>query len=348
MLVLNDLHVGVNRSGGTTQQSQAALRNYLLDNLASILDKESGPVVINGDLFDGFTVDTKEVVRVAHIFDTWLGTTQANKLHLVAGNHDYNPRGDKLSSFHLLCYILNMVDYGQRFRTYDRGLAQISDNVWCIPHMPNQELFNLEVAEAIQVGRLGQYLLLHCNYKNGFAESSDHSLNLSDDQVANLMRAGWTLLLGHEHIGYSLRGGRVVVAGNQFPSSIADCLGNTEKFATRITDTGLQFERTWTAEGSYAEVDWRELTDLDGLQFIRVTGDATAAEAADVIKVVSRLRQTHDAYVIANAVKVEGHAMSDEMTKTSIESIKSFDVVGSIMAELNEREQETVKGLLKC
>jgi len=40
--------------------------------------------------------------------------------------------------------------------------------------------------------------------------------------------------------------------------------------------------------------------------------------------------------------------MSDEMTKTSIESIKSFDVVGSIMAELNEREQETVKGLLKC
>lgn len=346
MLCISDLHIGVNRSGGTTPQSQAALRTYLLDSLASILDKETGAVVINGDIFDGFTVGTNDVVKAAIIFVDWLNEHSGALLGLVAGNHDYNPRGEKLSSFHLLAHMLAMSTVHSKVAVYDKGLAHISDNVWCIPHMPNQELFNLEIERAVPQG--GRYLLLHCNYKNGFAENSDHSLNLSDDQVGALMKAGWTLLLGHEHVGYSLRGGRVVVAGNQFPSSVSDCLGDPCKFATRITGTGLQFERTWVAEGSYAAVDWRELTNLDGLQFIRVTGDATAAEAADVIKVVSRLRQTHDAYVITNTVKIEGHAMSEEMEKASIESIKSFDVVGSIMAELNEREQEVVKGLLKC
>lgn len=348
MLIINDLHIGVNRSGGTTPQSQAALRKYLLDNLAGILDKESGPVAINGDIFDGFTVDTNDVVKAAIIFVDWLNEHSGALLGLVAGNHDYNPRGEKLSSFHLLAHMLAMSTVHSKVAVYDKGLAHISDNVWCIPHMPNQDLFNMEIAKAVPVGKPGQYLLLHCNYKNGFSENSDHSLNLSDDQVGALMKAGWTLLLGHEHIGYSLRGGRVVVAGNQFPSSVSDCLGDPDKFATRITDAGLQFERTWTAEGNYSAVDWRELTDLDGLQFIRVTGDATATEAADVIKVVSRLRQTHDAFVIANSVKIEGHTMSEEMEKTSIESIKSFNVEAAIMAELNEREQETVKGLRKC
>jgi len=219
MLVLNDLHIGVNRSGGTTPQSQVALRTYLLDNLASILDKESGPVVINGDIFDGFTVDTNDVVKTARTLNTWLNKMTLREVHLVAGNHDYNPRGDKLSSFHLLVHMLYMSKVHGRVYVYDKGLKQVSRNVWCIPHMPNQDLFNMEIAEAIPVGKPGQYLLLHCNYKNGFAENSDHSLNLSDDQVGDLMKAGWTLLLGHEHVGYSLRGGGGVVAGNQLPSS---------------------------------------------------------------------------------------------------------------------------------
>jgi hypothetical protein len=61
-----------------------------------------------------------------------------------------------------------------------------------------------------------------------------------------------------------------------------------------------------------------------------------------------RLRQRSDAFVITNAVKIEGHSMSEEMAETSIESIKSFDILASILAELNEQEQEVVKGLLKC
>ena len=347
MLCINDLHLGVCRAGGTTPQSQAALRDNLRNWLESLLSTETDDVVVNGDLFDGFTVDTNEVVKTASIFINWLQRNRVCNLTLVGGNHDYNPRGDKLSSFHLLCHILALSDVACDVHIRDASFKHITDTIWCIPHMPNQALFDIEIEKATNKPESAKYLLLHCNYKNGFAENSDHSLNINDDQVGALMRAGWTLILGHEHQPYDLRGGRVVVVGNQVPSSIADCLGNKTKRMVRITDDGLKFEETWVADGSYIEANWRDLPDLDGYQFIRVTGDATALEAADVIKVVSKLRQRSDAFVITNAVKSEGHSMSEEMAETSIESIKSFDILASILAELNEQEQEVVKGLLK-
>lgn len=347
MLCINDLHIGVNRSGGTTPKSQAALRDNLRLFLAHTLDSENGAVTVNGDLFDSFTVDTMEVVKTAAILTDWLDGDADRSLNLISGNHDYNPRGDKLSSFHLLWHILDMSAVARRVTVFDRGFEQVSPNLWCIPSMPNQSLFDLEIAKAATRPESAKYLALHCNYKNGFAENSDMSLNINDDQVGALMRAGWTLILGHEHQPYDLRGGRVVVVGNQVPSSIADCLGNKTKRMVRITDDGLKFGETWSAEGSYIEVNWRDLPDLDGYQFIRVTGDATALEAADVIKVVSKLRQRSEAFVITNGVKIEGHSMSEEMAETSIESIKSFDILASILAELNEQEQEVVKGLLK-
>jgi DNA repair exonuclease SbcCD nuclease subunit len=347
MLCINDLHIGVNRSGGTTPQSQAALRDSIRDWLKVTLQGEIGTITINGDLFDSFTVDPREVLDVATIFTDWMQTSPFCEINLIAGNHDYNPRGDKLSSFHLLCCVLAMTPFRKRVNVFDKGLDFVGPGVWCIPSMPNQALFDLEIEKAVKNPEGDKYLLLHCNYKNGFAENSDHSLNINDDQVGALMRAGWDLILGHEHQGYDLRGGRVVVVGNQVPSSIADCLGNKTKRMVRITDDGLKFEETWVADGSYIEANWRDLPDLDGYQFIRVTGDATALEAADVIKVVSKLRQRSEAFVITNAVKIEGHSMSEEMAETSIESIKSFDILASILAELNEQEQEVVKGLLK-
>lgn len=348
MLIISDLHVGVNRTGGTTPQSQAALRDYLRNWLEEMLHKESDGVTINGDLFDGFTVDTNEVVKVARIFIDWLGGCSNGSLNLIAGNHDYNPRGDKLSSFHLLCHILAMSDVARDVRVFDQGFTQIERNLWCIPHMPNQELFNLEITNAIEGNGRGNYLLLHCNYKNGFAENSDHSLNIDDEQVGALMRAGWTLILGHEHVGYTLREGRVIVVGNQIPSSVSDCLGEKEKFALHLDCGKVKKVSTWRPDGSFIEADWRELPDLTGYQFIRVTGDASAMEAADVIKTIAKLRQTSDAFVISSAVKIEGHAMSEDMTKESIESIRAFDVVGAILGELTEPEQAVVKGLLNA
>ena len=352
MLLISDIHLGCSRRGGTTPQSQQALRDYLRNSLESLLATESEWVVVNGDLFDKFTVDTSEVLLTCEIFYRWLSARPHAKLTLVSGNHDWSPRGNDVSSFHLLVAMLQMSGMGRdvHLRDYNDGFSEVGVKghryVFCIPHMPNQALFDAEIQNAAATPGKGRYLLLHCNYKNTFADHSDHSLNLSDDQVGALMEAGWSLIIGHEHIGYSLRGGRVLVVGNQFPSSVSDCLGNQTKHAVRLTDTGLELVQTWSRDGFYLEVDWRQIEEGAGADFIRVTGEATSAEAAEVIKAISTLRQTSDAFVITNAVKVAGHDMSGEKAAESIENLRAFDVVGAIMAELNEQEQEVVKGLM--
>ncbi len=352
MMIISDLHIGVQRAGGTTPQSQQALRDYLRNSLESLLATESEGVIVNGDLFDKFTVDTSEVLLTCEIFYRWLGERPSAKLTLISGNHDWSPRGNDVSSFHLLAAMLQMSGVGHdvQVRDHTDGFSAVGVKghryVFCIPHTPNQALFDAEIQNAAATPGKDRYLLLHCNYKNTFADHSDHSLNLSDDQVGALMEAGWSLIIGHEHIGYSLRGGRVLVVGNQFPSSVSDCLSNQTKHAVRLTDNGLELVQTWSRNGFYLEVDWGQIEEGAGADFIRVTGEATSAEAAEVIKAISTLRQTSDAFVITNAVKVAGHDMSGEKASESIENLKAFDVVGAIMAELNEQEQEVVKGLM--
>ena len=344
MIILNDLHLGVTRSGGTTPQSQAALRNYLRKSLSETLEDYGGEhVVINGDLFDSFQVETSEVIAAHKIFQEHL--ERGGGLTLIMGNHDSSAKADKVSSFHLLAHILKSThpDYVGVLDHTD-GFSHVDENVYAISHCLNQSLFDLELAKAAKRDGEDSYLLLHCNYKNGFAENSDHSLNINDEQVGALMRAGWTLILGHEHQGYTLRGGRVIVVGNNFPSSVADCIGDPAKHLLEI-DGGVKLVCTWDANASYIEADWRDLTNIDGYNFIRVVGNATALEAAAVIKAVSQLRQRSEAFVITNSVRVEGQDMT--MNTESIESIKAFDVMGAIYAELNEREIETVKELMK-
>lgn len=353
MLIINDVHLGVQRTGGTTLGSQMALRQYLRDGLTNLLKSETDEVTVNGDLFDAFTVDVIEVVKAYEIFADWLFINQNAYLNLIQGNHDSNPRGDKLSSFHLFCHFIR-ARFPARVKVLDKGYAYIGDKVCCIPHMPNQDLFNIEIDKAIQANiASGSTLLLHCNYKNGFAENSDHSLNLSDDQVGRLMIAGWNLVLGHEHQGYELRGGRVKVVGNQFPSSVADCLGNTEKHALQIDADGtMRYVKTWEREEHFEEVNWRELDGTPRVlrNFFRIVGEATAAESADVVSTIAKFRQAccDNVYVVTNAVKVEGCAIAEELAEVSFDSIQAFDILGAIYERLDEKETAVVKELINA
>ena len=344
MLVINDLHLGVVRSGGTTPSSQADLRNYLINSLESLLaDDMSLRVVVNGDLFDSFQVDTATVIAAHKIFSKFIAA--GGVVTLIMGNHDASAKGDRVSSFHLLAHILQATNEGYvDVIDHTNGFTHVDENVYAISHCLNQSLFDLELDKAVEFDGTEKYLLLHCNYKNGFAENSDHSLNINDKQVGDLMRSGWTLVLGHEHQGYTLRSCRVIVLGNQFPSSAADCIGDDQKHAL-IINGNHTFVPTWSSAGSYIEPDWRELDVAEYFDFVRVVGNATAEESASVIKAISQLRQRSYAYVITNAVKVEGHDMA--MSTESVENIKAFDVMAAIFAELNEREIETVKELTK-
>lgn len=349
MLVISDLHIGVTRSGGTTLQSAQGLREYLRQGLRQMLTYGDNVVTVNGDLLDNFTIDIVEVIRTYEIFAEWLAEDPGRKLNLIQGNHDANPRGDKLSSFHLLCFFLQ--SHHKNVRVFDSGFECVgADNIHCIPHMPNQDAFNAEIEKAIAAPiKPGSFLLLHCNYKNTFAENSDHSLNLVDDQVGRLMMAGWTLILAHEHQQSDLRGGRVTVVGNQFPTSVADCIGSKGKRAVRIDGECMTFVETWSPKGEFIEIDWRNLPEPHVLhRFIRVVGNATAAEAAEVVNAIGKFRQAcaEDVFVVSNAVKVEGAAEFESMAEVGVEGIKAFDVLGAIMELLDEKEQAKVRELL--
>ena len=351
MLLISDTHCGVSRVAGTTPATQAALRQYVRDNLESLLRYGDREVTVNGDLFDGFSVESHELVKVFDIFSKWLEGNFHRRLNLVGGNHDFSAKGDRLSSFHMLGHFLREMHPG-KVEVYDKGFTKIHDNVWCIPHQLNQDLFNIEVQRAADTNVSGDYLLLHSNYKNGHAENSDHSLNLNDEQVGNLMRAGYTIVLGHEHVGYTLRGERVIVTGCQFPTSVADCIGDEVKHCLRIENGKHEFVQTWEAFGDYCEIDWQELRNgtaaPDEHRFIRITGEAKADQAADVVNVVAKLRQNSEALVIGNAVKVAGQVVFDEMALESTESIRAFDVLNAIYSQLEPREVEVVRSLISC
>jgi metallophosphoesterase superfamily enzyme len=111
MLVINDLHLGVVRSGGTTPASQAALRNYALSSLESLLADHGGEhVVVNGDLFDSFQVDTATVIAAHKVFSKFISA--GGRVTLIMGNHDASMKGDRVSSFHLLAHILQASNKG--------------------------------------------------------------------------------------------------------------------------------------------------------------------------------------------------------------------------------------------
>lgn len=358
MLIINDVHIGAVRKGGTTPTTQVAIRDYLQASLRGFLDTfEDDHVVINGDLFDAFTVEPAEVVRAYETLCDWL-LEDDRMLTLVQGNHDWNPRGDKLSSFHLLCHFLVSRFGDQVVRVIDKGYTQVAGDVWAIPHMPNQDLFDMEIRDLLDkdfgdpVGTpVKRYLLLHANYCSTFAEHSDHSLNVSAEQVKALADAGWHLIFGHEHQGRTLP--HATITGNQWPSSIADCLGHGSaqkdgrKYALRIVGDDLDHHQTWDAAEDYVEMDWRCL-DVEATQrFIRVTGDASAAEAEAAVSAIARFRQKSPALVISNAVKVDGVSVDMEGFEGSVgEAIKSFDVLSALLEELTPPEAEVVKGLM--
>lgn len=344
--ILNDVHLGVRRQGGTTQASKRSLRYFLQENFAEAAAAASDNLIILGDLFDDFSVDLEELITAySTLYNAFSDTDR--KLYLVAGNHDWKPRDGDLSSFHALAALLprdNVI-------LIDKGLHCIEDgSVYVIPHMPNQDLFDLELQKALDVMH-GGHLLLHANYDNNFAVQADHSLNVSAEWATKFRAQGVTLVFAHEHQKRSLL--NVEVLGNQWPSSVSDCLPHGagqrdgKKYLHVLDANGLTAYETWDGASEFARIDWQELGSYEGeAAFVRIEGDANAAQAEEVIETIARFRSASKAFVISNAVRVEGMPEMDGLMEIEADSIRGFDVMGALLAELEPEEAEVVKGLM--
>lgn len=350
-LILNDTHLGVKRSGGTTPASALLLRDYLQTSFATFINQHRDKdLLINGDLFDAFEIDTQDWVVTYNTLVSWLLESQSH-LTLIAGNHDQQPRGDKVSSFALLCHVLlSRFPKQVTVITWDDGFTKLDSNLYVIPHMQNQDLFDAEITKAITLGATG-HLLLHANFDNPFTAHSDHSLNVSHEQAVDLAKS-YRIVFGHEHQSCTGINSRVLVRGNQWPSSIADCIapggrqvGGKKHAMVIADDLGHQDIETWSAASDYVELDWQDLGETQA-RFIRITGSASAAQASDVINVVAKYRSTSNAFIVSNAVAIEGVEGMGDFADLSMEQIKSFDVLQALLEELTAEEGTTVKELL--
>ena len=82
--VLNDVHLGANRSAGTTGPSKLALKRAMLAQFHALLPNSD--LMILGDLFDSYDVAISDLLDVHDVLSTWLA--KGHKLFLVPGNHD--------------------------------------------------------------------------------------------------------------------------------------------------------------------------------------------------------------------------------------------------------------------
>jgi DNA repair exonuclease SbcCD nuclease subunit len=350
MLIISDLHIGASRKAGTTPASQAALTEHIHQHFEALINAtDEDHIVINGDLFDGFEVPGTDLIRTFNVLDRWfMKARQAQHLTLIAGNHDYNPRGDKVSSFHLLAHFLK-VRRGMAVDVIDhtRGFSRVADRVWAIPHVANQDLFDIELHRALDAAGEGDFLLLHANYDNNFAVEADHSLNVSREVAAELINRGWTLIFGHEHQVRVAES--IVIPGAQIPTSVADCLGCKGKYYLTLSGKETQLREWLNLEEDrvFTRVDWRNLDTDPDYQFIRVEGTATAEEAAEVVDAVARFRAKSQAYVVTNAVRVEGVAAFDALAEMSLEQITAFNVLDALCETLTPEESAVVMELLK-
>jgi len=371
-LILNDTHIGAVRTTGTNLATRAAIQQYLLDSLEDILRRYCEvDCIVNGDLFDGYEVDSGQLLATYLIFYNWLTDNPERILDLVRGNHDIAKNSLRTSSFAMLCSLLTTV-FPDRVKVYNDKFAQIGHKVWVIPHCVNQDLFDIEMEKAeiaiTDEGHEPGYLLLHANYDNNFAVESDHSLNVSEEWAKKLTKLGWTLVFAHEHQRRKAMRGKVIVMGNQWPTSVADCLAHGEaqkdgkKYAHVIQTVSADFmaedgaastvtlaetvHPTWEAATDFVRMDWTDLDPTTECRFIRIEGTATAAEAADVMNAVARYRQKSEAWVISNSVNVAGIAGVSDMSKVNTESLAQVDVLASLLKKLEPKEADAVCDLL--
>jgi len=347
-LIVNDVHLGVARASGTTDTTAKALRAYLQAKLREfIMQHTDKDLIFNGDVFDTFSVPMADVLEFYQTTAEWLEKADGlGRVILGMGNHDFAKDSSKMSSLEFVGRVLES-QYGDHVKLV-MAPELICPGIYMIPHVANQDIFDLELSRALNIE--ATYFLLHANYDNHFAVEADHSLNVTEAQAAALHKQGKILIFGHEHQARHFEKIGVLCTGNQWPSSIADCLGNPkdrkQAFWIAPASGGGAALTTWSADGAFVEVDWKQIADTpDTAQFVRVIGEATAEQAADVIGIISKYRQKSSAFVVKNSVAIAGVQDMDDLPE-AMEITKQFDVLAYLFEQLTEEQGATVKKLL--
>ena len=357
MIIINDLHIGAKRVAGTTPESAARLRFFLQDCFESVLKSADDDIAVNGDLFDTHQVPLSDLLVSYSAIADWLRSS-GRRIYLLAGNHDLSKSSIELSSFEMMARLLIPLFPEQVVYMQGGGWVDEAQGIYAVTHVVNQAEFDLQLE---RVPAEAKALLLHCNYDSPFAEHADHSLNLTREVAKQLVERGVQIVIGHEHHPSSFFGGKVLIPGNQFPASVADCVtpeGRVicEKHCLRINADGYgEKVRTWqhTDDTGFVNIPWGQLEgqtlrDAEDFQgFIRVSGTAEPEEVAEALKRISRLRQKSQALVVANAVRAITRDSGVEEIAESIDDVRKVDVVQLVLDTLTPAQAQVVRAVLE-
>jgi len=332
LTILNDVHIGVQRSAGTTPISAWNLRQQVLHQFALRIDEVPSDLMILGDLFDSISVPTADFLRTFEILHGWLGQCEYMTLFLVAGNHDAPKTDTTLSSFQLLGRLLSGLH--RNIKIIEQ--PTMTPYGYVVPHVSNQDRFDAALAKVPPC----EVLYLHCNFDNKFAAQSDQSLNLSQEQAEACPAKH--IVIAHEHQTRKID--KVWIPGNQIVTSVSDCLGSDAKRWTIVENGQPRLEKLYDIQEVFEQMPWDALTESDK-PFIRVVGQAAAVQASEVVSAISVYRRQSSALVITNAVKVLAEDGS-QVFERSLESVKAFDVMAALKEFLKPEEFSVVEGVL--
>lgn len=333
LIVINDTHVSVQRSAGTTPITAWNLRQQVLKQFEGLMHQATGSdVLILGDLFDSGSAALADWLRAFQILNEWLVTGRTT-LTLCVGNHDLNKTDTTLSSCQLLGRMLADL-HPKRFVFSEQ--PTMTPYGYVVPHTSNQDRFDAALAEVPPC----DVLYLHCNFDNKFAAQSDQSLNLSQEQAEACPAKH--IVIAHEH--QTRKVGKVWIPGNQIVTSVSDCLGSDAKRWTIVENGQPRLEKLYDIQEVFEQMPWDALTESDK-PFIRVVGQAAAVQASEVVSAISVYRRQSSALVITNAVKVLAEDGS-QVFERSLESVKAFDVMAALKEFLKPEEFSVVEGVL--
>lgn len=327
--ILSDLHIGVERSSGTTLQSRLLLRQSLLTQFKSLLPESD--LILLGDVFDKYIIPVDDLFSTYSILREWL--TKGFKLVAVNGNHDTARTSNTMSSFDLLCKLLQGVAGSQITVVKERG--QSTPYGYIIPHCQDQTLFEQELEKVPEC----DYLFVHCNIANIFATHSDQSLNMSLEQITACKAR--KIICAHEHHGRQFN--KVTLPGSQVATSVSDWLAPGDKQFASITDGELTLTTCLRKTDEYIEIPWDALV-LTPHRFVRVIGFATADQASQTVTKISKFREKSPALVVSNAVNIESMAGLGDFN-ASLESVQAFDCWKALEGVLEPSEIALLKGL---
>lgn len=332
LTILNDTHIGVERSAGTTILTKHKLQLTVLAQFEALLPKQ-GDLMILGDLYDRYIVNVSDVIETIRILSKWLEKDRGT-LYLVAGNHDLSKTTGVRSSLDLTATMLQYIT-GNIGRVALITEPQMMHYGYVIPHLANQEAFDEALAQVPEC----KFLFLHVNYDNKFAAQSDQSLNITKEQVAACKAE--QIICGHEH--QFKRGPKILLPGNQIATSISDWQGCSNKTMVVIDNEALTLTQVGDKDKEYTEQLWTD-PKVTTHPLVRMVGSATTEQAALVVSAIAKFRAISPALVIANAVQIEAE-QGVEGFSDSLESARAFDVWAALGEVLEASELSTLQGL---